>query len=167
MIAEQRWREQGVVLSIAGILAVAVIGLGGLALGKSDGVPGRDPGFARRLDDRALSARLAAVDEATARRDVRRASQAWRDAYPAALASRRWEAMVAMGDAAARIDGIAAHHEDHPAGFKPEARRAYLKALFEARSAGSTEGIQRAADGFTTLGDIEMASRARALMAAR
>ena len=163
MITAQRGWEQGLVLSIVGILAVAVAALGGFAAG-SRGVPGREPGGSHRIDDRALRAQLAAVDEAISRQDRDRAIQAWRDAYPVALASRRWEAMAAIGDAAVRIDAMVIPRE---AGFKPEARRAYLQALFSARAAGSLQGIQRVADAFAELGDAEMASRTRALMASR
>lgn len=167
MISEPRWREQGLALSVAGILAVASLALGSLAVLEGDRAPRGDHRFSRRVDDRAWPERLVVVDEATARRDLRQAIQAWRDVYPVALASRRWEAMAAMGDAAARIDALTIPGEAHPWGFKPEARRAYLEALFDARSAGSAEGIERVASGFAALGDAEMASRARAMLTAR
>src|SRR5256885_194361 len=44
-----------------------------------------------------------AVDEALQRDDVSAAVRAWRDAYGIALASRRWEAMIDVGDAFLRV----------------------------------------------------------------
>ena len=44
--------------------------------------------------------------------------------------------------------------------FRPEARRAYLEALFRARTARADEGIRRVADAFAQLGDGEMSARA-------
>ena len=43
------------------------------------------------------------VDDALAKRDLSAAERAWHDAYAAALASRRWEGMVEVGDAVRRI----------------------------------------------------------------
>src|SRR6185369_15708228 len=105
--------------------------------------------------DRALPIRLAAVDEALARRDMSRAVLEWRDAYGVALRSRDWAAMVSVGDAAVRIDRIARLPSDHPTGFRAEARQAYLRALVDAR----------VADAFDALGDAEMAGRVRTLAA--
>ena len=96
-----------------------------------------------------------------------RAIHAWRDAYGEALGSRRWEAMAAVGDAALRVDALAGLPARHPTGFRAEARQAYLKALFRARDAGSVEGVERIADAFASLGDIQMAARARTMAPAR
>lgn len=85
------------------------------------------------------------VDEALARKDVAAAERAWHEAYLDALASRRWEGMVAVGDAALRM------------GARPKARQSYLWALQRARAAGSAEGARRVARAFAELGDHEVA----------
>ena len=95
--------------------------------------------------------RLAAVDHALANGDGAAAVRAWRDAYAAARSSRRWEAMIELGDAAVRIG------EDG----QPRARRAYLTALGRARRDGSVDGVLRPARGFETLGDHDVAAQCR------
>jgi len=107
----------------------------------------------------AWETRIDAVGQALARGDVSAAIYAWRDAYGEAWRSRQWEALLAVGDAAMQIDLSSRAGET----FKPEARRAYLEALFRARSVRSDEGIRRAAAGFADLGDGEMAEHARAM----
>jgi hypothetical protein len=57
-------------------------------------MPSRDTGW---------PAHVAAVDRALADADVTRAVLAWHDAYGAALASGRWEALVEVGDTFVRI----------------------------------------------------------------
>jgi hypothetical protein len=97
----------------------------------------------------AWKARLQGIDDALARNDVAGAEGFWREAYAAALKSRHWEGMVAVGDAYRRIGARA--------GFRAiahaKARETYLAALFRARSQGSVDGVLRAAQGFTDLGD--------------
>jgi hypothetical protein len=159
MIIEYRRLEwSGLIVSSLALAAVTGIALGGLAVRAS----------ATRLErhlpaPRAELPRLAVLDEAIAHKEVSRAIHEWRDAYGVALGSRRWEAMVEMGDAALRIDKLAGRAARYPTGFRAEARQAYLRALFLARSAGSTEGIERVAEAFAALGDAEMAARARAV----
>jgi hypothetical protein len=111
-----------------------------------------------------LSRQLAAVDAAVAAQDPTRAIYAWRDAYGLALGTRQWEGLVEVGDAALRIDALTGL-PSHPTGFRAEARQAYLLALFQARDAGSRDGIERVAGAFAALGDAEMAGRARAILA--
>jgi hypothetical protein len=166
MIAAQRRTEWRLItLAFAGLAAVAGIAVAGLVGAKSTG-DGRDvgpmPGTVLQSPERSLPARLASVDAAIARRDQTRAIYEWRDAYSVALGSRRWEAMVAVGDAALRIDALAPPGSRYPSGFRAEARQAYLKAFLDARAAGSREGILRAAEAFGALGDAEMAARVRA-----
>jgi hypothetical protein len=166
MITQQRrveWR--GLAGSLGGVLAIA--GLALASLGGGEGTSGPSVPL-RAAEERSLSARLSAIDEAIARGEASRATFEWRDAYIVALRARRWEAMVAVGDAAVKIDAVASRARGgQPTGFRAEARQAYLRALFDARAAGSDEGIQRAADAFAALGDAEMAGRARALTAGR
>lgn len=100
--------------------------------------------------------RIDAVERSLAAGDVSAAVYGWRDAYGEAARSRRWDALAAVGDAAARIDRAAG-----PAsGFRAEARRAYLEALFRARTAGAVDGMRRVALAFSELGDGEMSARA-------
>ena len=65
-----------------------------------------------------------------------------------------WQILMQSGDAA-RVRGDA-----------PTARRAYLNALFRARSDGSTTGVLRAAEGFKALGDTEVVEHALRIAAA-
>src|SRR5213594_3970757 len=84
----------------------------------------------------AWSAHLQKVDAALARNDVNDAESAWREAYAAALKSRHWEGLVAVGDAYRRLGDRAGFHNTSDA----KARETYLAALFRARSQGSLEG---------------------------
>jgi hypothetical protein len=74
------------------------------------------------------------------------------DAYAAALESRSWEAMIAVGDAfmaAGRPPGNAA-------GAQMNARQAYLTALIRARRDRSVEGALRSAEAFRQLADRDV-----------
>jgi len=95
---------------------------------------------------------LARVDAALAAKDVSAAIMAWHDGYGAALASREWEAMLAMGDASLRIG----HAAGVRAGFDAKARQSYLTALFRARAQRSLDGVLRATGGFAALGDRQV-----------
>jgi hypothetical protein len=167
MIPDQRRMEWRVVaLSIAGFVVVAGLALGGLAGGAGTGAYSAPrPRF--EIRERALPAHLASVDEALARRDVTRAVVEWRDAYGVALRSRQWESMVAVGDAAVRIDAATSRPAGHPSAFRAEARQAYLRALFDARAAGSREGVQRVAAAYAAIGDAEMATMVRTMASER
>lgn len=147
---------------LIGALALAGIALASLGGAATQGLVGAARP-ARVVEERSLATRLAAVDAAVAREDVGRAVFEWRDAYAIALGSRRWDAMLAVGDAATRIDALAGRRAGTPTGFRAEGRQAYLRALFDARAARSPEGMHRAADAFAALGDADMAARARAM----
>jgi hypothetical protein len=165
IVAQRRIEWRLITLAFAGLVALAGVTVAGLAGARGTG-GGRDvgptPGATRPDPKRSLPARLAAVDAAIARRDPSRAIYEWRDAYGIALGSRRWEAMVAVGDAATRIDALAPSGSRYPTGFRAEARQAYLRAFLDARAVGSREGIHRAAEAFGALGDADMAARVRA-----
>jgi hypothetical protein len=103
--------------------------------------------------DAALSAHLSAVDDALARHDIAAASRELQAAYQAALASRRWQGMVAYGDTALRVaeaSGTRQHGVE-------QARRAYLLALYRARSERSVDGALAATYSFVLLGDRDVA----------
>jgi hypothetical protein len=74
------------------------------------------------------------------------------DAYGAALESRSWESMIAVGDAfisAGRAPGNAA-------GARMNARQAYLTALIRARRERSVEGALRSGEAFRRLADSDV-----------
>lgn len=104
--------------------------------------------------DAALSAHLSAIDAALARGDVNAATRALHGAYQVALGSRRWQGMIAFGDAALRVSSVSGVRQP---GVQ-QARRAYLLALFRARGEGSMEGALTAAQSFAALGDREVAN---------
>ena len=98
---------------------------------------------------------LDAVNDALARGDLSAAVQALREAQAAALAGRRWDGLMAVGDVALRVGqapparGVA----------RPLARQAYLAALLRARADGSLEGVLRATEAFAVLGDREVVTQ--------
>ncbi len=97
-------------------------------------------------------ARAPATDAAL---EARAALRAWHDAYAAALASRGWEPMLEVGDAALGLGDAAGT----PEAARARARRAYLHAFTRARRAGSVDGVLRAAQAFADLGDREVAAQ--------
>jgi conjugal transfer/entry exclusion protein len=103
--------------------------------------------------DAALSTHLTAVDDALARHDMLSASRELQASYQAALASRRWQAMIAYGDAALRVADAAGTRQH---GME-QARRAYLLALYRARSERSVDGALAATQSFMLLGDRDAA----------
>jgi hypothetical protein len=157
--------RSGVVLSIVALAGLASLALGGVAVDSQ--VSTQRTGLREASLAATLPERLAAVDAAITRRDAGRAAYEWREAYGLALGARRWEPMIEVGDAAVRIDALASRPSGHPTGFRAEARQAYLRALFQARAQRSPEGIERAAQAFAALGDVEMAARARAITVSR
>lgn len=99
------------------------------------------------------TAHLRRVDDALGQRNLSAADLAWRDAYVAALVSRRWDGLVEVGDAYLRIGEVARGRKTAEA----KARSIYLDALFRARHQGSLDGALRVAEAFTVLGDHELA----------
>jgi len=98
------------------------------------------------------TAYLDEVEMALAAGDRARAMRAWGDAQAAALASRRWEPLLDVGDASLRVgDGTGS-----PARARVSARHAYRAALFRARAQRSVDGVLRAADAFARLGDRDV-----------
>jgi len=99
---------------------------------------------------------IRAVDDALAAGDVTTAVQTWSEAYSIAARSRRWEGLMAVGDARIRIDHTAGRGKVSVA----KARESYLAALVRARQEGSLEGVLQAAEAFDALGDAEVATEA-------
>jgi hypothetical protein len=97
----------------------------------------------------AWQAQLDRVDEALGRNDQAQALLLWREAYAAALRSRHWQGLVAVGDTYRRLGARGGFEKAAVA----KARQAYLVALFRARQEGSVDGVLRVADAFAELGD--------------
>ena len=138
--------------------------VGGLALvlttALMSGAVPRVSGFGPAPTDGAQCAQhLVAMQAAVDRTDIPEARKAWQGAYTAALASRRWEALVETADAHLRLAEVAG------TSGAPRARELYLSALFRARDARSRAGMLRVASAFETLGDRGVASEARRMAA--
>ena len=103
----------------------------------------------RSQDDSVWTAHLRVVETELARGHVDVAVRVWHDAYGAALESRSWESMIAVGDAFMRIG----HAAGTPGGARMNARDAYLTALIRARRHRSVDGALRSAEAFRELGD--------------
>jgi hypothetical protein len=103
----------------------------------------------RARDDTPWKAHVRLVETELASGHVDAAVGAWQDAYAAALASRSWESIPALGDAFMRI-GYAA---GTPGRARMNARDAYFAALIRARRGYSVDGALRSADAFAELGD--------------
>jgi hypothetical protein len=83
------------------------------------------------------------------------AVRVWQDAYGAALGSRSWESMIAVGDAFMAIGRASGSVR----GARMNARQAYLTALIRARRARSVDGVLRTAQAFRELGDTVAAEQ--------
>lgn len=89
------------------------------------------------------------VDDALTKGDVKAAARAWRHALDAALAREGWEGLIEVGDASRRLGEVAISREP----FEARAREIYLTAFSRARRQESLDGVLRAAEAFTALGD--------------
>lgn len=95
------------------------------------------------------------VDAALARGEYGSALRAANDAYAAALAERRWEGIVAAGDAYRRMGERTGLRRT----LEAKAREAYVAALTRARQESAVDGVLVVAEAFLTLGDGEMAAQ--------
>jgi hypothetical protein len=147
VMGRARWTVvSAAVVATLGVIVIVTGGLPGVAASRSTR-PG--PGEEWR-------SHVAVVDRAIDEDDVPQALRAWGDAYGAAVGSRRWQAMLTVGQASLRIGRAAGTLR----GYEDKARHCYLAALFRARQQQSTEGAFRVAEAFADLGDVEVASRA-------
>ena len=103
----------------------------------------------RLRDSGVWAAHLRVVETHLAVGQIDAAVRAWRDAYAAALESRTWEGMIAVGDAFVAIGRAAGT----PWGARMNAREAYLTALIRARRDGSVNGALRSAEAFAGIGE--------------
>jgi hypothetical protein len=92
---------------------------------------------------------LEVVDRELAQGHVDVAVRVWQDAYGAALASRSWAGMIAVGDAFVAIGRASGT----PSSVRMNAREAYVTALIRARRERSVDGALRAAEAFRRLGE--------------
>ena len=131
---------------VAATLALALLGCGQSTEGRRRGTGAEGPPWIPHIQT---------LDEALAQKNVSAAEQAWHRAYSAALGSRTWGGMIAVGDATLRIGEVAGLRGPSQA----KARGLYLSALFRARSQGSVEGVLRTAEAFDALGDREVVAQ--------
>src|SRR5262249_39331274 len=152
--AEKRIKVTGW-LSTAGLhlafLFFLLLIVGGAALAGAD-----DPA---RLSDASWASDVGRVDEALVRGHRSEAEWLWHDAYAHALGARKWEGLLAVGDAYIRI-ADAAH--GRKAG-EVTARSLYLVALYRAREEGAIQGVLEAAERFRQLGDRAMVTQCLAV----
>src|SRR3989475_6855732 len=138
MACGSAWR---LILALAPLIALMVP-----AVAVTDAFAGHAIAAESQVDWRTL---LAKVDDAVGKSDVPVAVLRWRDAYAAALRSRHWEGLVAVGDVYRRLGDLG--------GFKKAAevkvRTIYFAALFRACQEASLDGVLRAAEAFAELGD--------------
>jgi hypothetical protein len=95
------------------------------------------------------------VEKELARGHVDVAVRAWHDAYGAALESRSWESMIAVGDAFMAIGRASGSVR----GARLNARDAYVSAFIRARRQGSLDGVLRSAEAFRSLDDRAVAEQ--------
>lgn len=131
------------------ILALVLLGLVGVWLSAPRTL---DAGVEARQLLPPWSAQLEEVELSLATGDRDRAVGAWTHAWTTALASRRWQPLIDVGDAALRIDGAGVASSIGRA----NARQAYQAALIRARAQRSVHGVLRAAESFASLGDREV-----------
>ena len=115
----------------------------------------------RTTDDRLWRAHLDVVNSELERGHVDAAVRVWHDAYGAALESRSWESMIAVGDAFIAIGRASGSAR----GARVNARDAYLTALIRARRERSVDGALRSAEAFGALGDQAIAAQCRHIAA--
>jgi hypothetical protein len=141
------------VVVVAGLLGLSAIAIGIVTHGEGLIVP--DPQHARSQADGVWTAHLRVVEAELARGHIDVAVRVWHDAHGAALESRNWESMIAVGDAFMRIG----HAAGSPSGARMSARDAYMTALIRARRNRSVDGALRSAEAFRELGDRAIAEQ--------
>ena len=94
------------------------------------------------------------MDVALGRGDFYAADTARQEALGLAVGTRRWDALVAVGDAFVRFA------EEYPRvrpQVRSEAQRIYRTAILRAQQQGSFEGVLRVSEAFADLGDRDAA----------
>jgi hypothetical protein len=142
-------------LGLMGAVVLGVIGILGLSAGGRSALA--RVVFVQPASTPAWVQRIALVDEALERADLSRAVYEWREAYGAALRSRRSEALIAVGDRAVRLAELGGGSGY----FLTEARHLYVHAALRARAERSRDTILGIAELFDKLGDTERAGQVR------
>lgn len=150
----RRFGRQRLAGLVIGLQVAAMLTLGHLILSRLDLASAGAPAAERSAMAAPWEPALGRLDQALGRGDLRGAEHEWVEAYRAAVVSRTWEGMVAVGDAARRLGEAGGRVEAATA----RARRAYLNALLRARHAASIEGVRRSTTAFASLGDTEAAA---------
>jgi len=109
----------------------------------------------RSRDDGLWRTYLAVVEQELEHGHIDVAVRVWQDAYGAALESRSWESMIAVGDAFLAIERASGSLR----GARLNAREAYLAALVRARRDRSLDGVLRSAEAFRGLDDRAVAEQ--------
>ena len=142
------------VILTALVLGLFEIGIGllsyrdDLTFARAERVAPQGSAAPRRTRDEDLwRAHLDVVEKELARGHIDVAVRVWHDAQGAALASRTWESMVALGDSWMAIGRAAGT----PRGSRERAREAYTTALIWARRSRSVDGVLGSAEGFRRL----------------
>jgi hypothetical protein len=138
-----RWSWQ-LIRAVASMIALMV-----LVVAVADACAGHAFAAESQVDWRA---QLVKVDAAAHTNDAARAVLLWREAYAAALKSRHWEGLIAVGDAYRGLGDLGGFGEAAVA----KAHEIYLAALFRARQEASLDGVLRAAEAFAEIGDAEV-----------
>jgi hypothetical protein len=102
---------------------------------------------------------ILAMDDALARDDFYAADLARRTAHLMATGSRRWDALVAVGDANLRFVTFPGASPT----LRSEARGIYRSARLRAHEQGSIEGVLRVSEAFAAVGDKEEAREGLAM----
>ena len=145
----------GLVLSLLAVGPITAMATGWLSL--RNGPVGLSVAKGETVIPEPWAIPIRTMDTALTAGDLSAAERAWHEAYVAALGARRWEGMLAVGDAALRLGEVIRG----PRVAVTQAREAYLAALFRARDQRSLDGVLQAAEAFDRMGDGELAAGAR------
>jgi hypothetical protein len=152
--------SQGICLGLGGLAAVALLSAAAFGPATITNLMTRDaPSVEAELSWKDY---LDVVDEALMRGDMSDAVRSWQDAYSVALASRRWEALLAAGETFVRIGEVSGN----PDGARPNARHAYMAALMQAERQRSVPGVLATGRAFAALGDPDVAAYCERIAAA-
>ena len=144
-------------LSLAGVVVMWTIGLVGLGASGSAPLGLGRIAFVEPEPAPAWAQRIARVDAALVRSDLNVAIYEWREAYGAAVRTKRSDGLIAVAARAIRIAELAGGSGY----FRNEARYIYVHAALRARAERSPETILGIAEAFDKLGDTERASQVR------
>ena len=142
-------------LGLTAALVLGTIGISGLSASGRSALarvvfvqPDPVPGWGQRI---------ALVDEALGRAELSRAIYEWREAYGAALKSKRSDGLIAVGDRGIRIAELAGGSSH----LRSEVGDIYMHAARRASAEGSRDTILGIAGRFERLGDTKRAELVR------